>query len=204
MIRTASLASLLAMLPAAAVAQETTDATLAAKSAEADRYAEAAEAMRVGPVVGQPAPSVTLRGPEGNVILPDIAGEKGTVIAFFRSADWCPYCQKQLVELNEAAMPLAQQGWTLVGVSYDSTDTLSGFKAKKSLTYDLYSDPGSAAIDAFDLRNTDVPAGSRYEGIPHPAIVFIGTDGTVKAVLREEGYKVRPSNQAILETAGGL
>ena len=118
MIRTASLASLLAMLPAAAAtAQETNDAAMAVKSAEAEKYAEAAEAVRVGPVVGQPAPAVTLAGPEGDVTLADLAGEKGTVIAFFRSADWCPYCQKQLVDLKEAAMPLDELGWTLVGVS---------------------------------------------------------------------------------------
>ena len=199
-----SLASLIALLPAAAGAQEASDATLAAKSAEAEKIAAAAEEMRVGPVVGMPAPEATLLGPDGEVTFADLAGEKGTVVAFFRSADWCPYCQKQLVSLEDAAQPLDQLGWTLVAVSYDSPETLSEFKAKKELHYGLYSDPGSAAIDAFDLRNREMRPGSRYDGIPHPAIVFIGADGIVKGVLREEGYKNRPSNEAILEMAGAL
>lgn len=203
MIRTASLASLLALLPAAAVAQETSDATIAAKASEAERAAMAEE-MRVGPVVGQPAPAVSVVGPEGTVSFTDLAGEKGTVVAFFRSADWCPYCKKQLIDLKEAAAPLGEAGWTLVGVSYDSPETLADFKAAKDLPYGLYSDTGSAAIDAFDLRNQDVPAGSRYDGIPHPAIVFIAADGTVKAVMREEGYKNRPPVDAILEMAAAL
>ena len=203
MIRTASLASLLAMLPAAAVAQEPSDAALSAKAAEAERAAMAEE-MRVGPVVGQPAPAVSVVGPEGTVSFTDLAGEKGTVVAFFRSADWCPYCKKQLIDLKEAAAPLGEAGWTLVGVSYDSPETLADFKAAKGLPYGLYSDTGSAAIDAFDLRNQDVPAGSRYDGIPHPAIVFIAADGTVKAVMREEGYKNRPPVDAILEMAAAL
>lgn len=205
MIRTASLASLLALLPAAtAHAQDATDASLAAKAAEADRIAEAAEDMRVGPVVGQPAPVVSVVGPGGVVSFADLAGEKGTVVAFFRSADWCPYCRKQLIELEDAAAPLAETGWTLVGVSYDAPETLAAYKADKGLSYGLYSDTGSAAIDAFNLRNHDVTPGSRFDGIPHPAIVFIGADGDVKAVMREEGYKVRPSVESILAMAGAL
>lgn len=203
MIRTASLASLLALLPAAAVAQEPSDAAMAAKASEAERAAMAEE-MRVGPVVGEPAPAVTVTGPEGTVSFTDLAGEKGTVVAFFRSADWCPYCKKQLIDLKEAAAPLAGEGWTLIGVSYDSPETLADFKAAKELPYGLYSDAGSAAIDAYHLRNPDVPAGSRYYGIPHPAIVFIAADGMVKAVMREEGYKDRPPVEAILEMAAAL
>ncbi|MEZ6000108.1 redoxin domain-containing protein [Hyphomonas sp.] len=203
MIRTASLASLLALLPAAAVAQEASDATLAAKTSEAERAAMAEE-MRVGPIVGQPAPAVSVIGPEGAVSFTDLAGEKGTVVAFFRSADWCPFCKKQLIDLKDAAAPLGDAGWTLIGVSYDSPETLADFKAAKSLPYGLYSDTGSAAIDAFDLRNPDVPAGSRFDGIPHPAIIFIAADGTVKAVMREEGYKNRPPVDAVLEMAAAL
>lgn len=203
MIRTASLASILALLPAAATAQETSNAPMAAKSAEAERAAMAEE-MRVGPVVGQPAPAVSVTGPKGEVRFTDLAGEKGTVVAFFRSADWCPYCKKQLIDLKEAAAPLADDGWTLIGVSYDPPETLADFKAAKDLPYGLYSDVGSAAIDAFDLRNPGVPAGSRYDGIPHPAIIFIAADGTVKAVMREEGYKDRPAVDAIMELAAVL
>ncbi len=89
-------------------------------------------------------------------------------------------------------------------MSYDSPETLADFKAAKELPYGLYSDTGSAAIDAYHLRNPDVPAGSRYDGIPHPAIIFIAADGTVKAVMREEGYKDRPPVEAILEMAAAL
>lgn len=203
MIRTVSLASLLALLPAAATAQDTSNTQMEAKSAEADRAAMAAD-MRIGPVVGQPAPAVSVTGPDGMVGFTDLAGEKGTVVAFFRSADWCPYCKKQLIDLKDAAAPLAEDGWTLVGVSYDPPETLADFKAAKALPYGLYSDAGSAAIDAFGLRNPDVPAGSRYDGIPHPAIVFIAADGTVKALMREEGYKDRPAVDAIMELAAAL
>ena len=111
---------------------------------------------------------------------------------------------EQLIDLKEAAAPLGEEGWTLIGVSYDSPEILADFKSAKALPYGLYSDTGSAAIDAFDLRNPDVPAGSRYDGIPHPAIIFISADGTVKAVMREEGYKDRPAVDAVLAMAAAL
>lgn len=66
------------------------------------------------------------------------------------------------------------------------------------------SDTDSAVIDGFNLRNADVPADSRFDGIPHPAVVFVGTDGTVQATLREDGYRTRPSNDAILAKAAAL
>ncbi len=81
MIRTASLASLLALLPAAAAAQDASDAALSAKASEAEQAAMA-EGMRVGPIVGQPAPAASVVGPEGVVSFTDLAGEKGTVVAF--------------------------------------------------------------------------------------------------------------------------
>ena len=59
MIRTASLASLLALLPAAAAAQDASDAALSAKASEAEQAAMA-EGMRVGPIVGQPAPAASV------------------------------------------------------------------------------------------------------------------------------------------------
>ena len=65
-------------------------------------------------------------------------------------------------------------------------------------------DTGSAAIDAFDLRNHEMQAGSRYDGIPHPAIIFIGADGEVKAVMREEGYKDRPAVDTVVAMAAAL
>lgn len=156
----------------------------------------------VGPVVGDPAPPVnvvTAAGDPAN--LATLAGENGTAIAFVRSLAWCPYCQKQAIGLEDAKAPLDEAGWSLVALSYDSPETLARFAGKKDITYTLVSDADSEVIRAFNLLNRDVREGSRQWGIPHPAIVFIRKDGTVAAVLREEGYKKRPEVEAVVETA---
>ena len=72
------------------------------------------------------------------------------------------------------------------------------------MTYPLLSDPGSDTIKAFNLLNADMKPSARTYGVPHPAVVFVGADGTVKAMLREEGYKDRPANEAVIEAAEAL
>lgn len=177
--------------------------SFAALPAIAQDGADAAsqQEARVGPVVGSSAPSL-----DSAVAVPPAngaasSGDHGRALVFFRSADWCPFCKTQLVELNAIAGDLAEAGWTLEALSYDSPEVLAAFSEEEGLGFTLLSDEGSQIIDAFGLRNEDVRAGSRTDGIPHPAIIFISNEGRVKAVLREEGYRERPSLDLILQTA---
>lgn len=178
-------------------------AALALTAGTMSAVAEDAEYM-VGPVVGLEAPSLDA----ATKVMPDgVSGEaaaNGTALVFVRSADWCPFCKTQMKDLKSAAAPLAEAGWSLAAISYDSTEILEGFAAAEALNYTLYSDPDSVVISDFNLLNTDIEEGSRFWGIPHPAIVFIRNDGTVGAVLREEGFKDRPQVDAVLETAALL
>ena len=91
-----------------------------------------------------------------------------------------------------------------MAVSYDPVETLAAYQADKGLSYELLSDDGSAAIKAFNLLNTDMKPGSRYEGIPHPASLFISADGKIVTTLREDGYKNRPAVDLVIETVEGL
>ena len=147
---------------------------------------------------GTNAPAVTALTASGDAVdLAGITGENGAVLVFSRSLDWCPYCKAQALELETVKADLEAAGWSLNLITYDSPGTLAGFASEKSLTYSLLSDTDSATIDAFGLRNTEVPAGSRFDGIPHPAIVYIRANGEVAGVQKEEGYKDRPPTEGI-------
>lgn len=158
----------------------------------------------IGPIVGAKAPETAAATQVRNETTREVDATKGEVLVFFRSADWCPYCKTHLKDIEAAAAPLAEAGWALQAVSYDDPATLRDFAAKNGLTYTFLSDPDSRVIEAFNLRNTDVKAGSRADGIPHPAVVFVKADGTIGAVLREQGYKDRPSASALVDTARNL
>lgn len=142
-----------------------------------------------------PVAAVTSAGDA--VDLSGITGEKGAVLVFSRSLDWCPYCKAQALELETVKAELEESGWSLNLITYDAPETLAAYAADKSLTYTFLSDTGSATIDAFGLRNEDVTAGSRFDGIPHPAIVYIRSNGEVAGIQKEEGYKDRPPTEGI-------
>ena len=126
-----------------------------------------------------------------------ISGENGAVIVFSRSLDWCPYCKAQALELETVTAELAEAGWTMNIITYDSPEILAEFRDEHGLSYNVLSDTGSAMIDAYGLRNTEVKAGSRFDGIPHPAIVYIKADGEVAGVQKEDGYVDRPPTEGI-------
>lgn len=182
MIRTLLTASAFILSGAAAIAEDTEDGTTSMICVEA----------------GTMAPEFAAVTAAGDAVdLAAISGEKGAVVVFSRSLDWCPFCKAQALELESVTAELAEAGWTMNVITYDNPETLAEFASDNALSYTFLSDTDSAMIDAFGLRNTDVTAGSRFDGIPHPAIIFIKANGEVAGVQKEEGYRDRPPTEGI-------
>lgn len=170
-----------------------------------EQHGAETELAQIGPVIDAPAPAITASNTDGSALdLSAVAGSKGTIISFVRSADWCPFCKRQLIELNAESENILESGWQVVGLSYDTPEKLETFSGQSNISFPLVSDTGSETIKAFGLLNEEVNEESRAYGIPHPALVFIDTNGVVKAVLREEGYRDRPSIDAVNETIASL
>ncbi|WP_164155300.1 peroxiredoxin family protein [Sandarakinorhabdus rubra] len=158
------------------------------------------------PAVGERAPAVAGTDISGKArTLKQLAGKKGTVLMFFRSAEWCPYCKAQLIAMNaEAAAPLAARGYTLVGLSYDAVPVLAKFAAERNVGWPLLSDPQSKVIDGWQLRDPAYPPGNRANGVPRPAIYVIDAKGVIRARLMEENYRNRPPASAVLAAVDAL
>jgi peroxiredoxin len=77
--------------------------------------------------------------------------------------------------------------------------TLKAFAERRAITFTLLSDPMSAVIDSYGLRDPAYQAGSRAYGVPRPAILVIGRDGVIKALLAEDVINKRPPLTALLE-----
>src|SRR5260370_40930556 len=57
----------------------------------------------IGLPVGQKAPAFAARDQSGREQSNEtLKGSKGTVLLFFRSADWGPFCKAQLVQLQDS------------------------------------------------------------------------------------------------------
>lgn len=168
--------------------------------------ASANPAYDLGPAVGSKVPSIGMPQDETGKprALETLAGEKGTVLFFFRSAAWCPYCQLQLMDLNSGVADLANRGYRLAGISYEPPAVDAEFIQKRGLKYPLLSDPKSEIIDRYKLRDPQYKKGSRAYGVPQPVIFILDKDGVVKAKLYEDTYTKRPPVKLVLETIDAL
>lgn len=164
-----------------------------------------AQPIDIGPAVGSAIPALSVRDETGAVRgLADVAGPRGAVLVFFRSARWCPYCQKQLIALQAVAPRLSAAGYPIVAISYDPPPALAQFRQKQGLSYALYADEGSRMIDAFKIRDPQYPKDSFAYGVPRPSIFIVDRAGVVRAKLAEDGYKVRPEGEAVLAAVDKL
>ncbi|GGY51107.1 peroxiredoxin family protein [Parvularcula lutaonensis] len=137
-------------------------------------------------------------------------GEEGATIVFVRSVDWCPYCKKQVAELDAEARAFAKEGRPLIFVSYDTPAKQMAFAEKMGIDAALISDEGSEIIKAFGILNEQHRPGSRVHGIPHPAVFIVDKNGVVEAKLYEDdyatndkSYRNRPAVETILEAVRG-
>lgn len=128
---------------------------------------------------GAKIPTFQLKDQNGQTQTFDsLKGPNGLFIMFNRSADWCPFCKAQLVDLEVARKNFEAKGVRVVSITYDSPAILQAFAQRKGLHFTLLSDPDSKIIDAFGIRNTE--AKGTEAGIPIPNYYLIGADGVIQ------------------------
>lgn len=157
-----------------------------------------------GLAVGDTIPEFNLKNASGESVSSDslLAEDKTLAVVFFRSAGWCPYCKKHLSGLNDRLEDLGAAGVNVVGISYDTVDTLGSFSEKSGIQFPLLSDKGSKVIDGFKVRNEAVTKG-KATGVPHPVLFLVDSKGIVTGKLGYEGYKQRPPADEILTAVQG-
>ena len=160
----------------------------------------------LGPAIGTKAPDIGTRLDQSGKPheLSDLMGRNGLVLFFYRSADWCPFCQAQLVEINTGVAEIEKRGYRVAGLSYDSPEILQAATDKRRLTYTLLSDPKSEIIDRYNLRDPQYPPGNRAYGVPRPIIFVLDSQGVIKAKFFEDNFKYRPRITTVVSTLDEL
>jgi len=158
------------------------------------------DGLKTGPKIGAKVPDFTLSDQDGKQLsLHELMGPKGLLLIFSRSADWCPFCRSQLVELQESAEALRRNGINPASITYDSQEVLRRFSDTYHISYPMLSDKGSVVIRKFGILNTNVPPDvTRFYGMPFPGQYLIGPDGTVKDKLFLPDFEERPTASEVL------
>lgn len=150
------------------------------------------KSINVGLKIGAVAPELTALNTAGKkATLKQLMGRKGLIINFYRSADWCHFCQGHLMEFNQFSEKFTALGYGQAGVSYDSIDILKGFSDKNNIKYPLLSDLDVQTVLAYDIVNRQYKPGDEHYGIPYPGVVVINQQGKIIHSYFFDGYKRR-------------
>jgi peroxiredoxin len=155
-----------------------------------------------GPVIGSHFPGVnaTYQGREIR-LLQEFAGPNGTVFLATRSADWCPYCMKQMIQLQAHLDNYREAGIGVVAMTYDDPALQAQFVAKWGIEYPLLHDVQTLSFRTLGILNEAYQPGDTAYGIPHPGMVVIDPDGLVVGKLFLESYSVRVDALSALDFA---
>lgn len=156
----------------------------------------------VGDLIGHPLMLPDQTGRQRS--LANLAGSRGLTLVFVRSADWCPFCRKQLGELEKRAAAFQAAGYPIVTVSVDTVELVRKFSQASNITYTMLADPTGSVTQAIGIRDSQYPVGSFAYGVPQPGIFVLDTNGRVRAKFFVKGYRERPDPDAVLAATQSL
>lgn len=163
-----------------------------------------AHAAEYGLQPGEKIPAFTLKDQDGiPQTLQSLSGPNGLLILFNRSADWCPFCKSQLINLESARHNFEAKGIHVTSITYDSADILKAFAIRRNIHFAMLSDPNSEIIDAFGVRNHEAEAVGAKSGIAIPNYFLIAPDGVIRQRIAETEIQDRVTAGYLYESIFG-
>lgn len=130
---------------------------------------------------GDIAPDFTLHDQDGDAVsLEEFRGRP--VILYFYPAAMTPGCTTQACDFRDSLSSLTAAGYTVLGVSRDSSEKLRAFRERDGLTFPLLSDPDHAVHDAYGAWGEKTNYGKTVEGVLRSTFV-LDADGRIEQAL---------------------
>ena len=149
---------------------------------------------------GDKAPDFTLTSAKGETVTLSERLKEGPVVLIFYRGGWCPYCNLELRAYQQELESFKALGASLIAITPESPDNSLSTSEKNELSFDVLSDTGFEASDAFGLTftfpeklrgvyegfglnipatNADDAKGNSAWRLPIPAAYVIAQDGTI-------------------------
>lgn len=203
-------------------------ALLAGCGAHADKASEGREqifpgAKQIEPLFeGMPAPSFTVRRPDGSDFHFAPSSLQSPTVVFFYRGGWCPYCNAQLMELRNVEDKIEAMGFQQLYLSADSPATLekglSDPGKEERPDYEILSDNDLVAAKKFGIAfkvdedtlqryaqyGIDLAAASGREhlSLPVPAVFIVNAEGIITFAYANPDYRFRLHPDVLLAAAG--
>jgi peroxiredoxin len=138
------------------------------------------------------------------------------VVLFFYRGQWCPYCNKQIKELQDSLQLLTAKGAYVIGVTPETGQNIQKTIGKTHASFSIIQDAGYKIMKAYDVNyRVDDALNARLKSygvdleknngntdnvLPVPATYVIAPSGRIIYVHFNKDYTKRASVGAILNS----
>ena len=157
--------------------------------------------------VGDAAPTFSAKDANGRSVELRQLLKKGPVVLYFYRGQWCPFCNKQLSQLQDSLQQLTAKGAQVVVVSPETQENIGQTVTKTKASFPIIHDQDFAIMKAYKTAFTvdDATAtkdrgfgldlkkanGADANVLPVPATYIIGKDGKIKFAYFNLDYRRR-------------
>ncbi|MGQ1786540.1 peroxiredoxin-like family protein [Saccharicrinis sp. GN24d3] len=161
------------------------------------------------------APNFRAVTTKGDVIdLSEITRQQQIVLFFYRG-QWCPYCNKQMSELQDSLDFITNLGARVIAITPEKPEEVEKTIEKTGASFDIIYDENHKIMDkykvTFKLPKTkhakykawgidiNKASGNSDYALPVPATYIIDKNGIIKGSFFDEDYKKRMSVKEVVE-----
>ena len=163
--------------------------------------------------VNDPAPTFTAKEKNGKEVSLKLLLKKGPVVIMFYRGEWCPFCNKQLSEMQDSLMKVTSKGATVLAITPEKPENIAKTIEKTKATFPVLFDDGlrimkeykvafaveASVIEKYKSYGIDFTAANGTNGpnLPVPAVYIISREGKIIYRYFDENYRKRPSVREI-------
>ncbi|WP_298306293.1 peroxiredoxin [Flavobacterium sp.] len=175
-------------------------------------FAQIAEkAEDISPLlIGEKIPKQDLISVDNKAVSTSDIFNKKTVLIIYRGG-WCPYCNSQLMEMQEIENQIIALGYQIVAISPDSPKFLKETTKEDKLNYQLFSDSDGKFSEALGIAfKRDKPKLEKYsEGknpgfLPVPTVYILDENREIEFLYINPNYTKRLKGKMLLAVLKSL
>jgi peroxiredoxin len=163
---------------------------------------------------GATAPAFTAKDNSGKTLdLKTLLKSHKAVVLFFYRGQWCPYCNKQIKQLQDSLQLLTGKGAYVIGVTPETGENITKTIEKTHASFSIIEDKGYTIMKAYAVNYVvDDAMLTKYKGfdalleqnngnkdhvLPVPATYVINSSGKISFVQFDKDYTKRASVSSI-------
>lgn len=161
-------------------------------------------------LIGEKIPNTELSSVDGKKVETDKVFDKKTVLVVYRGG-WCPYCNRQLADMQDIESQILELGYQIVAISPDSPKFLKETESKDKLNYALYSDSEGKLSQAIGIAykkekgKLDKYSEGKNPGfLPVPTVYVLNEKQEIEFMYINPNYATRLKGELLLAVLKNL